>query len=72
MHAADKCGEGCNGRAVGYVDAMKFHSCMTLFAAVDPGQPDFAEALRRYFGGLPDQPTLDRIERGSATKVRRG
>jgi uncharacterized protein (DUF1810 family) len=57
---------------LGYVDAMKFHSCMTLFATVDPGQPDFAEALRRYFGGLPDQPTLDRIQRGSAAQVRRG
>ena len=57
---------------LGYVDAMKFHSCMTLFAIVDPGQPDFAEALRRYFGGVPDQLTLDRIQRGSAAQVRRG
>jgi uncharacterized protein (DUF1810 family) len=51
---------------------MKFHSCMTLFATVDPGQPDFAEALRRYFGGVPDQHTLDRIQRGSGAQVRRG
>ena len=57
---------------LGYVDAMKFHSCMTLFATVDPGQPEFAEALRRYFGGVPDQPTLDRIQSGSAAQVRRG
>jgi uncharacterized protein (DUF1810 family) len=57
---------------LGYVDAMEFHSCMTLFATVDPGQPDFAEALRRYFGGVPDQPTLDRIQSGSAAQVRRG
>ena len=46
---------------LGHVDAMKFHSCMTLFAAVDAGQPDFAEALRRYFGGAPDRGTLERI-----------
>ncbi len=46
---------------LGHVDAMKFHSCMTLFAAVDAGQPDFAEALRRYFGGTPDRGTLDLI-----------
>ena len=56
----------------GHIDAMKFHSCMTLFATVDPGQPDFAGALRRYFGGVPDQFTLDRIQSGSAAQVRRG
>jgi uncharacterized protein (DUF1810 family) len=49
---------------LGHVDAMKFHSCMTLFATVDASQPDFAEALRRYFGGAPDRATLDRIEPG--------
>jgi len=47
---------------LGQIDAMKFHSCMTLFAAVDAGQPDFAEALRRYFSGEPDQGTLNRIQ----------
>jgi uncharacterized protein (DUF1810 family) len=47
---------------LGHVDAMKFHSCMTLFAAVDAGQPEFAEALRRYFGGAPDRATLDCIQ----------
>ena len=57
---------------LGYVDAMKFRSCMTLFATVDPVQPNFAEALRRYFGGVPDQFTLDRIQRGSAAQVPRG
>ncbi|MGE0420091.1 MAG: DUF1810 domain-containing protein [Acetobacteraceae bacterium] len=46
---------------LGAVDAMKFHSCMTLFAATDPGQPDFTEALRKYFGGAVDQATLDLI-----------
>ncbi len=50
---------------LGHVDAMKFHSCMTLFATVDAGQPDFAEALRKYFGGAPDRATLDRIQSGS-------
>jgi uncharacterized protein (DUF1810 family) len=51
---------------LGHVDALKFHSCMTLFAAVDAGQPDFAEALRRYFGGTLDRGTLDRIQPDSA------
>jgi uncharacterized protein (DUF1810 family) len=50
---------------LGHVDAMKLHSCMTLFATVDPGQLDFAEALRRYFGGIHDRATLDRIQRDS-------
>jgi uncharacterized protein (DUF1810 family) len=43
-------------RILGYGDAMKFQSCMTLFATVDPGQPDFAEALRSrsaHFGSYP-------------------
>ena len=53
-------------RILGHVDAMKFHSCMTLFAIVDDGQPDFTDALRRYFGGVPDRATLDRIQPGSA------
>ena len=37
---------------------------MTLFAAVDAGQLEFAEALRQYFGGAPDRATLDRIQPG--------
>ena len=45
----------------GHIDAMKFHSCMTLFAAVDARQADFTEALRKYFSGAQDQATLDRI-----------
>ena len=45
----------------GQVDAMKFHSCMTLFAAVDAQQREFTEALRKYFSGAPDPATLDRI-----------
>ena len=52
-------------QVLGHVDAMKLRSCMTLFATVDPRQPDFAEALRRYFGGIHDRATLDRIESGS-------
>ena len=47
---------------LGHVDAMQFHSCLTLFAAVDAGQPEFGEALRRYFGGAPDRATLDCIQ----------
>ncbi|HLY90567.1 MAG TPA: DUF1810 domain-containing protein [Acetobacteraceae bacterium] len=51
---------------LGHVDALKFHSCMTLFAAVNAGQPDFSDALRRYFGGALDRGTLDLIRPDSA------
>jgi len=47
-------------------DDMKFRSCMTLFAQASPGDasPDsdvFSRALEKYFDGLPDQLTLDRL-----------
>jgi uncharacterized protein (DUF1810 family) len=42
----------------GYPDNLKFHSSMTLFAAAAPGEPLFAEALDRFFGGQPDEQTL--------------
>ncbi len=46
---------------LGPIDAMKFHSCMTLFAAVAAEQADFTGALHKYFGGVADQVTLGRI-----------
>lgn len=45
----------------GTVDAAKFRSCMTLFAAVAPGQAEFSEALEKYFLGAADAATLERI-----------
>jgi uncharacterized protein (DUF1810 family) len=54
------------GRSVeeifGYPDDLKFHSSVTLFAkaAEDPGV--FDAALKKYFMGVPDQATLDRLE----------
>ncbi|KUY52801.1 calpastatin [Burkholderia sp. RF7-non_BP1] len=44
----------------GVVDAMKFHSSMTLFsmAAADSGSV-FATALEKYFGGKRDEKTVD-------------
>jgi len=41
----------------GSPDNMKFHSCMTLFATLQP-QP-FEDALRKYFDGKPDPMTLE-------------
>ena len=42
----------------GDIDEMKFRSSMTLFAQVAPISV-FDEALRRFFGGVPDQISLD-------------
>ena len=45
----------------GSPDDMKFRSSMTLFARVSPDDDIFARALQQYFGGAPDQLTLDRL-----------
>jgi uncharacterized protein (DUF1810 family) len=57
---------GLEGKSVeeifGYPDDLKFHSSMTLFAAVeDPSERLFHEALKKYFGGKTDQATLARL-----------
>jgi uncharacterized protein (DUF1810 family) len=38
----------------GHVDAMKFRSCLTLFAAVAPEHAVFRTCLARFFGGEAD------------------
>lgn len=43
---------------LGEVDAMKLCSCLTLFAAVAPAEPCFAQALAVFYGGEPDAQTL--------------
>ena len=43
---------------LGPVDAIKFRSCLTLFAAVAPQEPCFAAALDAFYGGQPDRETL--------------
>lgn len=43
---------------LGEVDALKFRSCLTLFAEVAPHEPCFAQALRRFYAGQPDPRTL--------------
>ena len=54
-----------SGRSIsdifGAIDAMKFRSCMTLFAHAAP-EAVFAEALRKYFGGELDAATLERLQ----------
>jgi uncharacterized protein (DUF1810 family) len=43
----------------GVPDDMKLRSSATLFAAVAPPGSVFERLLERYFGGQPDQRTLD-------------
>jgi uncharacterized protein (DUF1810 family) len=43
----------------GSPDDLKFHSCVTLFAATAPDEAVFQAALDRYFGGQSDRATLD-------------
>jgi uncharacterized protein (DUF1810 family) len=45
----------------GYPDDLKFHSSVTLFAAVAPAESAFAAALAKYFAGQPDPATLARL-----------
>jgi uncharacterized protein (DUF1810 family) len=49
------------GRILGYPDDLKFRSSMTLFARATPDNQVFNAALSKYFGGEPDQATLDRL-----------
>jgi uncharacterized protein (DUF1810 family) len=42
-------------------DDLKFHSSMTLFANTAIENKLFKEALQKYFAGVPDQLTLDRL-----------
>ena len=43
---------------LGDVDAMKFRSCLTLFAEVATGEPCFRAALASFYQGRPDEATL--------------
>jgi uncharacterized protein (DUF1810 family) len=52
-----------------YPDNLKFHSSVTLFSWVasrgamdaSAGNHVFADALAKYFDGVPDQATMDRL-----------
>ena len=43
---------------LGEIDALKFRSCLTLFAEVAPHQPVFSRALEVFFEGKADEQTL--------------
>ena len=46
------------GEIFGVVDAVKFRSCVTLFAVAAPEEPCFVTALQVFYGGKPDPKTL--------------
>ncbi|MGC8548397.1 MAG: DUF1810 domain-containing protein [Acidobacteriaceae bacterium] len=50
------------GEIFGFPDDWKFRSSMTLFAEVSPEEPLFRQALEKYFGGEPDERTMDWIK----------
>jgi uncharacterized protein (DUF1810 family) len=45
----------------GSPDDLKFRSCVTLFHRAAPDEGAFAEALRRYYGGVEDERTAELI-----------
>ena len=51
---------------LGDIDAQKFRSCLTLFLQVAPSETVFSDALKKYFGGVPDAKTLSILARESA------
>jgi len=50
---------------LGEVDALKFRSCLSLFAEVAPDQPCFRTALAAFYDGQPDAETLRLLGRGA-------
>lgn len=50
----------------GYLDHLKFRSCMTLFLTAAPDNTLFNNALLKYFDGKPDQSTLDILAQQSS------
>ena len=57
-----------NGRSAeeifGYLDHLKFRSCMTLFLTAATDNTIFNNALLKYFDGKPDTLTLDLLSKG--------
>ena len=51
----------CIEEIFGHPDHMKFHSSMTLFEHVHPGDDVFAAALAKYFRGKGDRKTLELV-----------
>jgi uncharacterized protein (DUF1810 family) len=46
---------------LGGIDAMKVRSCMTLFHRAAPDEPAFRAVLDRFYGGVADPATDERL-----------
>ena len=46
----------------GTVDAQKLRSSMTLFMRADSAEPLFSQVIKRYFDGIPDPATDERLQ----------
>ena len=57
---------------LGELDALKFRSCLTLFALANPAEPFFAAALDDLFGGERDARTLELLGMQEQTGPRHG
>ena len=49
---------------LGNVDAMKWRSCLTLFAATPDAPPLFTELIAEFYDRQPDERTLQLLARG--------
>ncbi|WP_426091491.1 DUF1810 domain-containing protein [Flavobacterium sp. DSR3-2] len=47
----------------GTPDDLKLRSCMTLFATIENANPVFAKVLEKYFNSIPDERTLQLLNR---------
>lgn len=50
------------GDIFGYPDDLKLHSSITLFGEAAPDVEVFGKVLDKYFGGKPDDRTLDLLD----------
>jgi uncharacterized protein (DUF1810 family) len=46
----------------GYPDELKFHSSLTLFGRITEEDDVFNACLAKYFDGVPDRETLNRMQ----------
>jgi len=57
--------EGKSAKEIfGYPDYLKFRSSMTLFTLVSEENSPFHQALEKYYGGEPDDRTLENLRIG--------
>lgn len=60
--AAISSGESDPHRLFGSPDDLKVRSSLTLFLLADPAQPTLRRALDLFYGGQPDEMTLDLLD----------